>query len=327
MRTAIGVAIFSLSLIAASMAPRPVYAKANGMVMNSAEAALRDTVVDWGRKWFERDAHGILAHYAPEAVLFVPGEPAAQGLSVFGPFIHEILGDPNFALAWAVDRATVSEDGGTGYVHGRYVQHNPRANGGGYTVETGHFVTTFRKEGAHWLAVAEINTPGPIASHDGLRPEMFSAADAAPRAEDDPAPASVLEAANLALIRRHILEFWQDGKAEIGPELYAPDFIDHNQAPGGGSGLAAITEVVRMMKAGFTEQKYEIVHLFAVGDLVVDHWVLRAKHTGEFAGCAPTNRRIEFAGSDIFRIRDGRIIDIWHTEEIARLMDQLTPEG
>lgn len=323
MRTALGIILFSLFLGAASMAPVPAHAKATRMDTNSAEAALRDTVIDWGRKWSERDAKGILAHYAPEAVLFVPGEPAAQSLSVFGPFIHEILGNPDFALAWAVDRATVSEDGGTGYVYGRYVQHNPRSDGAGFNVETGHFVTTFRKEGANWLAVAEINTPGPIASRDGLRAEMFSAANAAPGTEDGTAPASAVEAANVALIRRHILEFWKEGKDEIGPELYAPDFVDHNPAQGGGTGLAAITEVVKMMKAGFTEQKYEIVHLFAVGDLVIDHWVLRAKHSGEFAGISPTNRQIEFAGSDIFRIKDGRIVDIWHTEEIARLMDQL----
>lgn len=322
MRAALGIAILFLSLGVANMTPVPVQAKATRMVMKDAEVALRDTVTDWGGKWSARDAEAILAHYAPEAVLFVPGEPAAQGLSVFGPFIREILSNPNFALAWAVDHATVSEDGNTGYVYGRYVQHNPRSNAGGFNVETGHFVTTFRKEGPCWLAVAEINTPGPIALREGLQADMFSSAGGKNSAQMSP-----VEAANIALIRRHVLEFWQEGRAEIGPELYAPDFVDHNQAPGGGTGLAAITEVVKMMKAGFTGQKYEIVHLFAVGDLVVDHWVLRGNHSGEFAGIAPTNRRVEFAGSDIFRIKDGRIIDIWHTEEIARLMDQLKSEG
>lgn len=318
MHSKLKAAIFAFAAFGAGVASATAAARPERTTIMTAEASLRDNQLAWGRKWAERDAEGILSHYAPEAVLFVPGEPAAQGRDVFGPFIHEILGNPNFSLAWAVDRAVTSGDGSIGYVYGRYVQHNPQTVG--YEIETGHYVTTFRRERGKWLAIAEINTPGKIATHDGLPEAAFRPfpADGATHAGPD------IEAANVALIRRHIIEFWQQGRVELGTQLYAPGFIDHNPAPGTPPGLPGIIGFVQLMQNGFSDQKYEIVHLFASNDLVVDHWVLRARHTGEFLGIKPTGRKIEFAGSDIFRIKDGKIVDIWHTEEIARLMDELT---
>lgn len=69
--------------------------------------------------------------------------------------------------------------------------------------------------------------------------------------------------------------------------------------------------------------RYEIIKLFAVGDLVIDHWVLRALNTGSFSGRPATGRSVEFRGSDIIRLKGGRISEIWHVEELLQLYEQL----
>jgi predicted ester cyclase len=43
----------------------------------------------------------------------------------------------------------------------------------------------------------------------------------------------------------------------------------------------------------FSDQRYEIRHMIAEGDLVAIHLTHRGRHTGEFMGVAPTDR--EFA--------------------------------
>lgn len=289
------------------------------MVTDGNGLTLRESHLAWGREWLSRDAAAIIARYAPEAVLFVPGEPVSQGRDQFAGFITEILLNPNFSLAWAADKVVVSADGTIGYVSGRYVQHNPRSDAEGFDIETGHYVTTYRRDGSKWLAVAEINTPGPIATREGLPADAF-VASAVPAATSHTAE----ERSNISTIRRHIIDFWQEGNVALGTELYAADFVDHNPAPDTVPGLAAIVDFVGNMHTGFSRQQYDIVHLEAKGNLVFDHWTLRAVHSGEFLGVAPTGREVEFSGTDVFRMKDGKISEIWHIEEIARLMEQIS---
>jgi predicted ester cyclase len=128
---------------------------------------------------------------------------------------------------------------------------------------------------------------------------------------------------NIALVRLHIEGMWQDGRFDLADQLFHQDFVDHHPTPGLPEGAAGIVKMAQAIKEGFPEHSYEIVHLFATGDLVVDHWIFRGINTGSLFGAAPTGRSIEFSGTDIIRVRDGRIAELWHVEELARLQQQL----
>lgn len=128
---------------------------------------------------------------------------------------------------------------------------------------------------------------------------------------------------NVQTVRRHILEFWQEGRFEIADQIFDSHFVDRNPMAGERGDLIGYTNGARLMQEGFSQHQYEIVHLFAVGDLVVDHWILRAVNTGPFDGKGPTGRAVEFRGSDIFRMKDGKILEIWHVEELLQLYAQL----
>jgi predicted ester cyclase len=49
----------------------------------------------------------------------------------------------------------------------------------------------------------------------------------------------------------------------------------------------------------------------------------RATHRGVFQGIPATNRRVEFTGLVVYRIRDGRIVDSWGEIDFLRLIRQL----
>lgn len=122
--------------------------------------AVRENQIHWGNAWKARDAQGILSHYAPSAVLYVPGHGPVPGVKAYTPFIKAVLSNPNFALSWTVDTVTVARGADLAYVAGLYMQHNPVAGKRKYVVETGSYVTVLKKISGRWLGIAEINAPG-----------------------------------------------------------------------------------------------------------------------------------------------------------------------
>jgi uncharacterized protein (TIGR02246 family) len=121
---------------------------------------VRDNQIQWGKAWQARNLEQIISHYAPDAVLFVPGEGTVQGVAAFRPFIEAALKNKDFSLSWTVDHVEVAKSGDLAYLNGSYVQRNPVSDSRKFVVETGSYVTVLRKIGGRWLGVAEINAPG-----------------------------------------------------------------------------------------------------------------------------------------------------------------------
>lgn len=132
--------------------------------------------------------------------------------------------------------------------------------------------------------------------------------------------------ANRELMRRSILELWAGGREELIPELFAPDCVDRNPVPGQAPGHEGLRQVLRAFHAAFPDQEMELHGVLADGEFGVDFWRFTGTHTGELAGVAPTGRRVDFQGIDVARIRDGRIVEIWHVEDMLALWRQLGVE-
>jgi predicted ester cyclase len=63
--------------------------------------------------------------------------------------------------------------------------------------------------------------------------------------------------------------------------------------------------------------------LIAEGDLVMGRWSTRGTHTGEWAGVSPTGKRAVFSGVNIFRITNGKVVELWNHRDDLGLMEQL----
>lgn len=138
-----------------------------------------------------------------------------------------------------------------------------------------------------------------------------------------PARASKADGYNIDLARRHLIDIWQDGRFERAADILHPEFVDHNPAPGQAPGIAGLVAFAALIKKAIPDQKFELVKLFSAGDMVVDHWILRGTHTGPLGIIPPTGRTVEFHGTDIVRIADRRIIEIWHVEDMLTMFAQL----
>lgn len=78
-----------------------------------------------------------------------------------------------------------------------------------------------------------------------------------------------------------------------------------------------------MLHAGFGELRVTIEDQLVEGDRVSTRWTGVARHTGPFAGIAPTGREVLLAGTDVHRVDGGRIAELWEQTDYAGLLAQL----
>ena len=69
--------------------------------------------------------------------------------------------------------------------------------------------------------------------------------------------------------------------------------------------------------------------LVAEGDLVVGRGVIEGTHQGPFLGVPPTNKRIRWTGTRMFRVKNGKVIGVFTTTDACRALSELsrTVEG
>jgi predicted ester cyclase len=117
---------------------------------------------------------------------------------------------------------------------------------------------------------------------------------------------------NKVTVRRLIEEVLNGGRLEVIDELYAPEL-----AP-------AARRWIAPFRASFPDVHMEVVELIAEGDKVVGRFTCSATHLGEWLGHPPTGRRFERVDEvSIFRLRDGRITQVWTLEDTLGRIQQL----
>lgn len=80
---------------------------------------------------------------------------------------------------------------------------------------------------------------------------------------------------------------------------------------------------VKMSHKAFKNLEFTIEDLFAEGDKVVVRVTARGKHTGDYQGFVPSQRKIKFAGIAIRRISKGKIVEEWQTNDQLSLLQQM----
>ena len=128
---------------------------------------------------------------------------------------------------------------------------------------------------------------------------------------------------NKALLRRFYEELWTKGNLDAGDELVSRDYVDHQPAPGLRTDRDGFRALVRAWREGFPDGRETIGDLIAEGDKVVGRFTFEGTHTGVFFGIPPTGRRVRMHGIDIATIANGKIVELWYSEQTYELLQQL----
>lgn len=100
--------------------------------------------------------------------------------------------------------------------------------------------------------------------------------------------------------------------------VVAPDVVAH--APGGRPGVEGFEAWFdAVCDPTFVDERCLVEDVVAEGDRVVVRYTVEVTHAGPFLGIAPTGRRISSTGIKIYRIRAGRIAEMWGEQDVVGL--------
>ncbi|AKB12772.1 hypothetical protein MSTHC_2292 [Methanosarcina thermophila CHTI-55] len=89
------------------------------------------------------------------------------------------------------------------------------------------------------------------------------------------------------------------------------------------AGIEGIKEVITTCRSAFEHLNVTIEDMVAEGDKVVARFTARGIHSGDFMNLPATGKPITITGIEIFRIKDGKIAELWGEVNLLGLMQQL----
>lgn len=113
-------------------------------------------------------------------------------------------------------------------------------------------------------------------------------------------------------------------------EIFHPDFVNH-YAPEGRPlpptprPAGSFQAFYGMLLRAFPDAAVEINEQLGEQDLVATRKTLRGTHRGEIWDLPPTGNRVVLEFIDIFRIKDGKLIEHWTSMDVAALRTQMRP--
>jgi steroid delta-isomerase-like uncharacterized protein len=127
---------------------------------------------------------------------------------------------------------------------------------------------------------------------------------------------------NIEIITRFEHAFRAADQATID-ELCDPGLIDNNPAPGHEPTLAGFKQKVADFKAIFPDLEEELQDIIAGGESVATRWVVTGSLQREFKGIPGTGQPVRVEGMNFYRLKDGRVTDIWTQFDGLATMQQI----
>lgn len=127
---------------------------------------------------------------------------------------------------------------------------------------------------------------------------------------------------NKAVVRAYLGEIAQSGNI-IARERYFTSTTTFNGDPNLARQFARIAETRR----AFPDLVMTIEQQIAEESWVATRVTYRGTHMGDFAGIPATGRRIEYSGTAMDRLENGKVVEMWHTVNMHLLMRQIAEGG
>jgi predicted ester cyclase len=129
---------------------------------------------------------------------------------------------------------------------------------------------------------------------------------------------------NKGLVWRFVQRVVNLRDLDAADEVMAPDVIDHRDDPAPAGGTAAIKRTYAQYHESFPDYRALYRVMIADGNLVFWWGTAQGTHSGApFMGQAPSGRHLSWNEMTLFRIADGKIVEMWAQHDEADFMRQL----
>ncbi len=128
---------------------------------------------------------------------------------------------------------------------------------------------------------------------------------------------------NKAIARRWYDEAFNKHRVAAIDELYAPDFVTHDNplVPEGNS--AGAKQLFAGLFAAVPDMSVTVEDIIAEGDKVVARYTTRGTQQGELMSIPATGKSFTMTCIDILRFKDGKIAEHWVEADQLGMMQQL----
>jgi predicted ester cyclase len=97
---------------------------------------------------------------------------------------------------------------------------------------------------------------------------------------------------NKDVVGRFIEEVLNQGKVDAAGQFFWEDMVEQVPLPGQGPGLQGLKDVLRGMRAAFSDMHWTIHEQIAEGDKVLSRFEWTGTHRGTFLGVPATDRPV-----------------------------------
>ncbi|MBV8335354.1 MAG: ester cyclase [Alphaproteobacteria bacterium] len=123
-------------------------------------------------------------------------------------------------------------------------------------------------------------------------------------------------------------EIWHKGNLDALDQYIAPGYVRHTRQGGreGGRDVIGIEDArksIAALRTAFPDIHFTADDILVDWDKVVVRWTCTGTHRGLFRGIPPTGKHITFIDINIYRLRDGKIVERWAVEDSVSLLQQL----
>lgn len=126
---------------------------------------------------------------------------------------------------------------------------------------------------------------------------------------------------NKALIRQFTDAVWQGQDAAFA--YPASDVVVHT--PMSPAGVASFEETAAYLRAALPDLSVTTTLVFGEGDRVMQHYTVSGTHNGApLFNFPPSSRPLKFAGVNIFRVVDDKIVERWSILDAGDVFQQLS---
>lgn len=114
---------------------------------------------------------------------------------------------------------------------------------------------------------------------------------------------------NKEIVKGFFQKAYEEQDYDFVMEYFSEDYLDHS--PAGAKSNKQAVEILKGAAKTFEQVKVEILDLFEENGLVGVRILFQGIHVGEFAGVAPTGKKITFEALEHFKLVNGKVTESW----------------
>ena len=129
---------------------------------------------------------------------------------------------------------------------------------------------------------------------------------------------------NKAIVLRFYQEVWDKGNVSVAHDTFVDDYVRHDLRPSAAlPGPAGQAKIAADFRQAFPDLRFGVDLVLGEDDLVAARWTATGTQTGPWGAVAPTGTVVTFSGVNIFRLAEGKVVEIWNHRDDLGLMTQL----